>query len=149
MQKINVEDYEEQRKRRNTSRLEEDDRMFEQFRQERARMIAESEVRLVEVRRQAEDERAHNMNQVQMREAEIQRLRRVMQQADRNGYESQNAASLAAGELELAQLMNLGALRRAATSPAQLVGRSRLPTNASPLRPIELRSPMQPGAEGP
>ena len=89
------------------------------------------------------------MNQVQMREAEIQRLRRVMQQADRKGYESQNAASLAAGELELAQLMNLGALRRAATSPAQLVGRSRLPTNASPLRPIELRSPMHPGAEGP
>ena len=149
MQKINVEDYEEQRKRRNTSRLEEDDRIFEQFPQEGARIVPESDARLVEVQRQAEDERAHNLNQVQMREAEIQRLRRVMQQADRKGYESQNAASLAAGQLELAQLMNLGALRRAATSPAQLVGRSRLPTNASPLRPIELRSPMQPGAEGP
>ena len=84
MQPIDVENYEEQRKRRIASRLEEDDRMFEQFRQERARMVAESDARLVEVRRQADQERAHYMNQVQLREAEIQRFHRVMQQADRN-----------------------------------------------------------------
>ena len=70
--------------------------MYEQFRQDRARMIAESEARLVEVRRQAEEERAHYGNQGQMREAEIQRLHRVLQQADRNAYESQNAAGVAA-----------------------------------------------------
>ena len=50
MQPINVEQYEEQRKRRIADRLQEDDRMYEQFRQERARLIAESETRLVEVR---------------------------------------------------------------------------------------------------
>ena len=67
--------------------------MYEEFRQERARMIAESQALLVEVRRQVEDERAHDVNQVQMRDAEIQRLRRVLQQADRNAFESQNATS--------------------------------------------------------
>ena len=58
--------------------------MLEQFSQERARMIAESEARLEAVRWQAEDERAHYINQGQMREAEIQRVRRVLQQADHN-----------------------------------------------------------------
>ena len=53
MQPIDVENYEEQRNRGIARRLEEDDRMFEQFRQERARMAAESEARLAEVRRQA------------------------------------------------------------------------------------------------
>ena len=55
MQPIDVENYEEQRNRRIASALEEDDRMFEQFRQERARMVAVSDARLVEVRRQADD----------------------------------------------------------------------------------------------
>ena len=58
-QALNVEDYEKQRKRRFADLLEEDDRMYEQFLQERARMIAESEARLLEVPGQAEDERAH------------------------------------------------------------------------------------------
>ena len=86
MQPIDVKNYEEHRKRRIASRLDEDDRMFEQFRQERARMAAESEARLAEVRRQADEERAHYVNEVQRRAAEIQRLHRVMQQADRNAY---------------------------------------------------------------
>ena len=59
MQPIDVENYEEQRKRGIARRLEEDDRMFEQFRQERAKMAAESEARLAEVRRQADAEREH------------------------------------------------------------------------------------------
>ena len=62
------------------------------------------------------------MNQVQMREAEIQRLHRVMQQADRNAYEAQNAARVAAEELARAQFMNVGAAPRVATPPPQLVG---------------------------
>ena len=49
--------------KRITSRLE-DDRIFKQFRQERARMVAESEARLLEVRRQAEQERPHYRNQL-------------------------------------------------------------------------------------
>ena len=92
MQPIDVENYEEQRKRGIARRLEEDDRMFEHFRQERARRAAESEARLAEVRRQADAEREHYVNEVQRREAEIQRLHRVMQQADRNAYQAQNSA---------------------------------------------------------
>ena len=74
MQPIDVENYEEQRNRRIARRLEEDNRMFELFRQERARMAAESEARIAEVRRQADEERGHYANEVQRREAEIQRL---------------------------------------------------------------------------
>ena len=55
-QVIDVAQYEEQRKRRLACRLEEDDRMYEQFRQEGGRMIAQSDARLLEVRRQAEEE---------------------------------------------------------------------------------------------
>ena len=46
MQAIDMENYEEQRKRRISSRQEVDDRIFEHFRQERARMVAEYERRL-------------------------------------------------------------------------------------------------------
>ena len=77
MQAINVEDYEEQRKRRIADRLEEDNRIYEQFRQERARMIAEAEAGLVEVRRQGEEDRPRSEEQVPAREAEIVCLRRV------------------------------------------------------------------------
>ena len=41
-----------------------------------------------------------------MREAEIQRFHRVMQQSDRNAFEAQNAAPVAAMELARGQLMN-------------------------------------------
>ena len=98
-QAIDVDDYEEHRRRGIASRLEEDDRLYEQFRQERARLVAESDARLLEVRRQAEQERARYADQVRLREIEIQRLHRVLQQADRNGLESQNAPRLAAEEL--------------------------------------------------
>ena len=74
MHTLDVDNYEEQRNRRIANRLEYDDRNYEQFRQERARMITDSEAGLVQVRRQAEQERAHYVNQVQMRESEIQRL---------------------------------------------------------------------------
>ena len=74
IQPIDVENYEEQRKRGIARHLEEDHRMFEHFRQERAKMAAESEARLAEVRRQADAEREHYVNEVQRREAEIQRL---------------------------------------------------------------------------
>ena len=57
------------------------------------------------------------MTEVQRREAEIQRLHRVIQQADRNAYEAQNAARVAAEELAHAQLMNSGAAPRVATPP--------------------------------
>ena len=112
-------------------------------------MAADSETRLVEVRGQAEEKRAHYVNQVQMREAEIQRLHRVMQQADRNPYKAKNAARGAAEELAGAQLMNLRTASRVATPPPKFGGSHRLPLNASPRRPTDLRSPMDPGGEGP
>ena len=149
MQPIDVENYEEQRKRGIARRLEEDDRMFEQFGQERARMAAESEARLGEVRRQADEERGNYVNEVQRREAEIQRLQRVMQQAARNAYQAQNAARVAAEELARAQLMNSGAATRVATRPPQFTGSPRLPSNASPRRSTDLRPPMDVGGEGP
>ena len=48
-QAIDVEQYEEEGKRRNARRLKKDERMFQQFRQERARMIAESQARLLDM----------------------------------------------------------------------------------------------------
>ena len=56
--------------------------MYEQFRQERARMIAEWDSRLQEVRVQAEEERARYEDQVRLWEIEIHRLPRVLQQAN-------------------------------------------------------------------
>ena len=123
--------------------------MFEQFRQARTRLIVDSEARLVEVRPQAEEERAHYMNQVQMRQAEIHRLHWVIQQADRNAYEGQNAARVAAEELARGQLMNARPAARVATPPPQFVGRPRLPPNASPRRTTVLRQLMDFGGEGP
>ena len=61
-QAIDVEIYEQQREQQNANRLEEANRINEKFRQERARSIADSKARLVEVRRQAEDERDHYGN---------------------------------------------------------------------------------------
>ena len=69
---------------RNASRLEEDDQMYEQFRQERARMIADSDARLLQLRRQAEEARVRYADQERLKEIEIQRLHRVLQQAERN-----------------------------------------------------------------
>ena len=51
--------------------------MYEQFRQERARLIAESHAPLLAVRRQTEEERSRNADHVRIREIEIQRLHRV------------------------------------------------------------------------
>ena len=145
---IDVENYEEQRKRQIASRLEEDDMIFEKFRQERARVVAESEARLVEVRRQAVEERAHYRNQGQMRKAEIQRLHQVILQADRNAYQSQNAAPVAAEELARAQLLNGGAAPGVATPPTLFAGSPHVPTNASPRRPTDLLPPMDFCGEG-
>ena len=126
--------------------------MYEQFRQERARIIAESEARLVEVRRQAEEKRARYADQVRLKEIEIQRLqadRNVLQQADRNALESANAARVAAEELARAQAQNVGTALRVATPPPQLVGSPCLPQNASPRRQANLRQSMNPDGEGP
>ena len=123
--------------------------MFEQFGQERPKMAAESEARLAEVRRQADAEREHYVNKVQRREAEIQRLHRVMQQVDRHAYQAQNAARVAAEELARAQMTNSGAAPRGATPPPQFTGSPRLPSNASPRMPTDLRPPTDLGGEGP
>ena len=101
------------------------------------------------LRRQAEEERAPYMNQVHMREAEIHRLHRVNQQADRNAYEAQNAARVAAEELARAQLMNAVAAPRLATPPPQIFGSPRLTLNASPRRPSDIPPPMPLDAQGP
>ena len=149
MQPIDGENSEEQRKRRIAIRLEQDDRRYEQSRPQRARLIGHSEARLMEVRRQAEEERAQYMHQVQMREAEILRLHRVLQQAERNASASQNAARVSAEELAPVQSMNVGSVTRAAMPPPMLVGPHRLPPNASPRRPTELPQPVDLVGEGP
>ena len=84
-----------------------------------------------------------------MREAEIQRLHRVLQQGDRNAYEARNAARVAAEELARRQLMYAGAAPRVATPPPQFVGSPRFPLNASPGRPTDLHPPMDLGGDGP
>ena len=103
----------------------------------------------LEVRRQADAEREHYVNEVQRREAEIQRLHLVMQQADRNAYEAENSARVAAEELAPAQQMNSGTAPRVATPPPQFAGSPRLPSNASPRRSTDLRPPTDVGGEGP
>ena len=57
--------------------------MFEQFRQEGARMIAESDALLLKVRRQAEDESARYKEQGTIREMEMQRFHRALQAAEK------------------------------------------------------------------
>ena len=66
-------------------------------------MIAESDARRLELRKEAEDERALYEEQVRLREMEIQRLHQGVRAADKNGYESQNAARVATSELASAQ----------------------------------------------
>ena len=146
MQPINVEQYEEQRKRRIADRLQEDNLMYVQFQQERARLIAESEARLVEVRSQAEKDRLRYAEQVHLREEEIQRLRRVMQQVDQNALASQNAARAAEEELARARSQNVLAMRSASTSPQ--LDSHRAPLNAYPRRDVDLRPPWDSVGEG-
>ena len=67
-QAIDVEQYEEQLKRRTERLLEEDVKMFQQVRQERARMSAEADARLLGVRTQGEKERARYEVQGRMRD---------------------------------------------------------------------------------
>ena len=131
MQPIKVEEYEKQRKRGIADRVQEHDRMYEQLRQERARMITESEVRMVEVRRQAEQDRLRYSEQMHLREAEIHRLRHVMQKVDKNALPSQNPARLADEELARENSLNATAMVPAATPP-QHIGGPHLPPNAPP-----------------
>ena len=111
-QAIDVEDYEEQRKQRLARHLEEDDRMYEHLRRERARMIAESDARLLEVRRQPEDQRVREEEEERRRELEIQRLRQVARAADKNADECQNAARLATAAIARAQAQPVGVAPR-------------------------------------
>ena len=73
-QAMAIENYEEHRKRRIACLLEEDDMMYEHFPQERARIIPESDARLLEVRRQSEEERARYEEEGRRRDLEIRRV---------------------------------------------------------------------------
>ena len=68
------EDYEEQGKRRLACRLDEDDRMHEQFRQQRAQMIAYSSARQLDGGAHAELELGRYEDQGPVRETELHRL---------------------------------------------------------------------------
>ena len=100
---------------------------------------------MVEVRRQAEEDRLRYAEQVHFREDEIERLRPVQQQLEQNALVSQNAASLAETELARAHALTATASPRAAT-PTQFVGGPQLPPNESPLREVD---PSNPAGEGP
>ena len=101
------------------------------------------------MRRQAEGERPRYFDQVRQRVIEIQRIRRVVQQADRNASESQNMARVATEELVPAQVQNVGTAPRVGTPPPQLHGNPRPPENASPSRHTNLRPATNPDGEGP
>ena len=77
--------------------------------------MAKLDARLLELLRQAEEERIRYEDQVRLREIEIQRLHGVVQQTDRNAYESQNAARAATEELARAQAQNVGIVPGVAT----------------------------------
>ena len=111
-------------------------------------MIGESEAQVVEVRRQAEEDRLRYAEQVHFREDEIERLRRVLLQLEQNALVSQNAARLAESELARAHALNATARPRAATPPP-LVGGPQLTPNPSPLREVDLRAPSNPAGECP
>ena len=110
-------------------------------------MIADSEARVVEVRRQAEEDGLRYTEQAHLREAEIHRLRRVMQQVNQNKLASQNAARLAEEELAGAHGLNATAMHRAMTPP-QLIGGPQLQVNASPPGEVDLRRQSNPIGEG-
>ena len=134
MQQANdVEDYEEHRKGRLACRLEQDDRMYEHIRQQRATLIADSDARLKEVRRQLQD-RARNKEDERRREVELQRFQRVERAADKNAYESHNAAGLATATLARAQAQPVGVAHCVATPRPAYACSPRQSQNASPRR---------------
>ena len=120
--------------------------MFERFHQERAIMMADSDARLLEVRRQGEEERARFEDQVRRREMENQRVHRVMHAAHKNAYESQNGARLAntvgprAGTNCWSRSSSSDDSPEYAVSPGQS-------QNASPSRQAKLRPPANPEGE--
>ena len=148
-QAIAVENHDQERKPRMASRLEEDDCMYDQFRNDRARMIGESDARLLEVQRQEVAEIVRYADHGRLRVIEIQDLHRVLHQVDRNAHESQNAALLDTEELAPAQAQSVGTLPRVATPPPTLVGSSRPEMNASPRRQANLFPPTNPDGEAP
>ena len=80
-------------------------------------MIAMSDAGLLEVRRQAEEERIRYEDQVRLREIEIQRLHRCLQAADKNAYESQQREGVETVELARAQAQSVRVAHRGATPP--------------------------------
>ena len=121
-------------------------RIYEQFRRERSRMIADSDARLLQVRRQAEEEQDSEENQMRLREIEIPLLQRDVQQAYSNHHISKNAALVATEELVRGHAQNIGAVLRLATPPGPL-GRSPRPVqNAAPSRQANLRPARNPHA---
>ena len=136
---IDLEYYEQQSKQRLARHFEEEDRMDEHLRRQRARMIAESDARLLEMRRQMEQERARYEEEERRRELEIQRLRRAARAADRNAYESQNAAREATAESDRAEAQILGFATRVAPPIPSYAATSRQSQHASPSRQANLR----------
>ena len=107
-------------------------------------MIAESVARLLEVRRQAEEERIRYADQARLRGFEIERLHRIVQAADKNAYESQHRERVATVKLARAQAQPVGAASRVATPPAAYAGSPRQSQNASPSKQANLRPPTNP-----
>ena len=113
--------------------------MNEYLRRERARMIAESNARLLEVRRKMEQERARYEEEERMREFEIQGLRRAARAAERKGYESLNAARVATAESARANSQILRVAPSVATPIPSSAGTSPQSQYASPSRQANLR----------
>ena len=67
---IDLEQYEQQPKRGNAGRLNENNQLFQEYRQEGTRMIPESDARLEDGGAQGEDERACYEQKVGIREME-------------------------------------------------------------------------------
>ena len=114
-----------------------------------ADLICESDAGLLQVGRQAKEERPLYEHQVRLREREIQRLRRVVQKADTNASESQNVARVANEEFARAEPQNVGTVSRVTTPTPHFVVSPRQSQNASPSRQANQRPPTNLDGEGP
>ena len=110
---------EDQLKRRPASRLEDEDSMNKRLRQERARMNAESDARLLELRRQVEDERSR-YEEDSWRKFKIERLQRIARAVDIEVYEAHDTVRVATAELARAKTRPVGVAHRVATPGAKV-----------------------------
>ena len=107
-------------------------------------MIAESDARVLEVRRQVEEERARYEEKERWREFKIERLQRIARAVDIEAYESQNAARVATAELARAKAQPVGVAHCVATPAPAYADNPRQSPNASPRRQANLRPPAIP-----